>query len=240
MPDAPVRTALVTGSNRGIGLEFVRQLHTRVDRLFATCRRPDEADALQSLAAQDPDTVHVFGLDVADADSIDAAVQTVGADVDTLDLLLNNAGVSGSGSSDRFDDVDFETLMHVFRINAAAPHVMARRFMPLLSRSSGLGRLVNITSQLGSIENAHRGGWHSYRASKAALNMLTRMQSFELSPENVVAIAMHPGWVQTDMGGSNARLTPEDAVSGMLDVIFNLTPDDAGRFFSHDGSELPW
>jgi len=234
--------ALVTGANRGLGLEWVRQLAGRVENLFATCRHPDEADALTRLATRHPSTIDVLALDVANSDAIRAAAERVRTETRSLDLLVNNAGISGGGQRDRFAGVDQDTMMDVFRVNAAGPHLMTKAFADLLrtSAADGEARVVNLTSQLGSIANAQSDTWHSYRASKAALNMCTRLQAAALQDDGVIAVAMHPGWVRTDMGGSNARLSTEESVASMLDVVGDLTLDDTGRFLNYDGRELSW
>jgi NAD(P)-dependent dehydrogenase (short-subunit alcohol dehydrogenase family) len=243
MTSLSARYALVTGANRGLGLEWTRQLAPTVDRLFATCRSPDEAKALRTAAADHPDTVDVFALDVSDPDAIDRAAAQVERDAGRLDLLVNNAGINGGGTGDSFGSVDDETMMTVLRVNTVAPHLVVQTFADLLragAEAEGQSIVVNVTSQLGSIANANGGGWHSYKASKAALNMCTRLQTGALKSDGVLPVSMHPGWVRTDMGGSNARLSAEESVSGMLDVIDGLTPEDAGRFLAYDGSELPW
>ena len=232
--------AFVTGANRGLGLEWVRQLAGPVDRLFATCRRPDDAAALRELAASHPDTVDVFALDVTDPAAIDAAADRVEGDTGTLDLLLNNAGVSGGGSGDRFGTVDADTMTDVLRVNAVGPHLVTQSFADLLRVAENGATVVNVTSQLGSIARTSGGGWHSYKASKAALNMCTRLQAGAFEDDDVVVVAMHPGWVRTDMGGRTARLSTQEAVSGMLDVLEGLSAADTGRFLAHDGEELPW
>jgi NAD(P)-dependent dehydrogenase (short-subunit alcohol dehydrogenase family) len=247
MSDPTKGIVLVTGSNRGIGLEMVRQLAPVARRVIATCRRPDAADDLHAVAAEHPDTVEIHKLDVTDPAQIDRLQEEVAGAYGALHLLLNNAGVNGGGTSDAFDSVDMETLAHTFRVNAAGPHVMARAFAPLLkagaedSTAGGESVIVNITSQLGSIENTRgRATWQSYRASKAALNMLSRLQANQLRGDGIIVVAMHPGWVQTDMGGSNAAITPESSVRGILDVTTSLSLDDAGQFLTHDGGSLPW
>jgi NAD(P)-dependent dehydrogenase (short-subunit alcohol dehydrogenase family) len=241
MPNRIATHALLTGANRGLGLEWTRRLADRVDRLFATCRRPGEARELNDLADAHPDMIEVFALDVADSDSITAAAERVGTEAGALDLLINNAGINGGGTGDRFGTVDQETMMDVLRVNTAGPHLMTQAFADLLraDETKGDSIVVNVISQLGSIANTNGGGWHSYKASKAALNMCTRLQAGVLDGDAIV-VSMHPGWVRTDMGGSNARLSTEESVTGMLDVIEGLTPTDSGRFLSYDGRELPW
>lgn len=233
---------LVTGANRGLGLEWVRQLADGAERLFATCRRPEEADTLNALAVSHPDTIEVVALDVAEPASRHAAAERVREKAGALDLLVNNAGISGGGERDRFEAVDQETMMEVFRVNAAGPHLMTKAFADLLRKEAvdEPATVVNLTSQLGSIANAKSDTWNSYRASKAALNMCTRLQAAALRGDGIIAVALHPGWVRTDMGGSNARLSPEESVAGMIDVVADLSLEDAGRFLTHDGSEMPW
>jgi len=232
-------TALITGSNRGLGLEWVRQLAGPADRVVAACRRPNDADALADLADQHPNTITVEPLDVTDTGAIDALADHVRRTTDSLDLLVNNAGTNGGGGADRFDTVDAETMTAAYRVNAVGPHLVTRALAPLLRAGAG-GTVANVTSQLGSIARTSGGGWHSYKASKAALNMCTRLQAAELKGDGMIVVALHPGWVRTDMGGAEARLSTEESVAGMLEVIGALTPDDAGRFLAYDGEELPW
>lgn len=234
--------ALVTGANRGLGLEWVRQLADSVKSVFATCRRPGAAEELNRLATSRPDTIEVLSLDVTEPSAIESAVERVQHQTGALDLLVNNGGISGGGTGDRFGTVEAETMTQVLRTNAVGPHLMTQAFADLLragAQADG-ATVVNITSQLGSISRTSGGGWHSYKASKAALNMCTRLQAAELEGNDVKVVAMHPGWVRTDMGGSNARLSTEESVSGMIEVVKNLTREDAGRFLAYDGEELPW
>jgi NAD(P)-dependent dehydrogenase (short-subunit alcohol dehydrogenase family) len=217
-------------------------LADRVERLFATCRHPDEAGTLNQIAERYPDTIQVVPLDVTDPDAISTAARHVANDSGALDLLVNNAGINGGGTSDRFGSVEAETMTQVLRVNTVGPHLITQAFADLLRTGAEDGRVtvVNVTSQLGSIARTSGGGWHSYKASKAALNMCTRLQAAELKGDGVIVLAMHPGWVRTDMGGSNARLSTEESVAGMLDVLSTVSPDDAGRFLAHDGQELSW
>ncbi len=208
------RHVLLTGANRGLGLEWVRQLADRVEHLFATCRRPDDAQELGRLADAHPETVTVFPLDVVEPEAITAAVERVEEKTGALDLLINNAGINGGGTSDRFGTVDADTMTQVLRVNTVGPHLMTQAFADVLQTGGEGAVVVNITSQLGSISRTSGGGWHSYKASKAALNMCTRLQAAELEDGGVIVVAMHPGWVRTDMGGSNARLSTEKICVG--------------------------
>lgn len=237
----PNQTALVTGANRGLGLEFVHQLARRGDHVFAACRTPDDADSLRAFAGEHPEQVEVVRLDVAEAASIEKAVAEVKKKTDRLDLLLSNAGVDGGAGKDRFGAFDMERMMQALRINAAGPAILAQAALPLLEAAEDGAKLVHVTSELGSIENTRgAGGWRSYRMSKAALNMLTRCLAHDLKSSGVLAVALHPGWVQTDMGGKNAAITPEESVEGMLRVIGGLGEGDRGAFLAWDGARLPW
>lgn len=237
-------TVLLTGANRGLGREFTRQLVQRGARVVATCRRPRAATSLQALAEAHPDRVLPIRLDVADPASIDDAIRWLEAHVEQIDLLINNAGIHGGGGTDRWGALDQETLIRVFRVNAAGPALLVQRATALLAAAEDRTHpptVVNVTSQLGSIaEVSGRAAWYSYRASKAALNMLTRLMAFELKHKGIIAVALHPGWVQTDMGGPHADLTPAESVAGMLAVIESLTPDDSGTLRTWDGGTLPW
>jgi NAD(P)-dependent dehydrogenase (short-subunit alcohol dehydrogenase family) len=237
-------SALVTGSNRGIGLALARQLAPAVDHLVATCRRPDDAGALRALADAH-DGVHVVALDVSDPASIDDAVAYVEDAIGRLSLLVNNAGIAGGKGNDRFGTLDADRMATVLRVNTVGPTLLAQRAADVLAAAAEAedapAKVVNITSQLGSIARVGgSSGWLSYRASKAALNMLTACMAYDLKPRGVVAVAVHPGWVRTDMGGSSAAVAPEDAATGILRVADALTPADAGRFLTFEGDEMPW
>lgn len=232
-------TALVTGANRGLGLEFVRQLAGRGDRVLAACRRPGEAGDLRALADEHAGRVTLLQLDVADEGSIHEALKTAACAVDALSLLINNAGISGEGRQSSFGKLSQEEMLRVFRINAAGPMLVTQAARALLKAAQG-AIVANITSGLGSIENTANGSWHSYRASKAALNMLTRCMAADLREHGIIAVALSPGWVQTDMGGAHADLAPEVSIRGMLEVLGGLSMRDSGGFRSHKGSEMPW
>lgn len=225
------RTVLITGANRGIGLEFAKQLHAAGWKVIATAREPDKADDLKSLGKE----VRLEALDVASGESVAALVKRLKDQ--PIDLLINNAGVSSAGS--RLPDIKMEDFEHVIEVNAIGPVRVTQALLPSLK--SGKGKLiVNITSGLGSIEQNRGGGQYGYRESKAALNMFTRSIAAELKRDGFICIAIHPGWVQTDMGGPRATLTPEQSITGMRKVIDGLKPEDSGKFWSYDGTNLPW
>jgi len=230
--------SFVTGANRGLGLEFVRQLLGRGDRVVATCRHPGKATALNTLAGEHPGRLHVLPLDVADPRAI-AELQRelllLADDGDRLDLLVNGAGVLHSG--ERFGSVSAVNLDDSFRTNTMGPFLLTQALAPRLADGA---RVANITSQLGSIANTTRFGTPSYDISKAAQNMATALLAAALRERGILVVALHPGWVQTDMGGSGANVTPADSVAGLLRVIGGLKPADSGRFLDWRGQSLPW
>ena len=229
---------LITGANRGLGLEFVRQLLARGDAVTACCRAPAEAAELRTLGQNGGDRFKTLALDVTDADAI---AQLPGQLPSTLsvDVVINNAGVAAG--HENFGHFDAATMERVLRINSVAPMLVAQALAPLLEKSGTDPKIICITSQLGSITNADGLSFGlSYGMSKAALNMGVKKLSPELARRGIAIIALHPGWVQTDMGGKNATLKPEQSIGGMLKVIDTLTTDDNGRFLTYAGAELPW
>lgn len=222
-------TFLVTGANRGIGLEFARQLSVRGDRILATARDVDKAVDVARLSHQ------VIPLDVADAASIEALSEHIKDQ--PIDVLVNNAGVSsGIKSVERLTGAE---LQRVFMINAFGPMLVTKAVLKNL-RAGGRKVVFNITSQLGSISGNRGGSSYAYRGSKAALNQLTVSLAHELRGDGFTCVVAHPGWVRTDMGGPNATLTPEQSVSGLLKVIDGLKPEDTGKFYNYDGKTLAW
>ena len=244
------RTALVTGANRGIGLEFVRQLLARGDHVVAACRHPGKASALNTLAGEHPGRLHVLPLDVADAKSRASLLHDlplVLGDDGRIDLLLNNAGVLHSG--ERFGHVEQAMLDDSLRTNAIGPFLLAQALVPLLcdvapghADDTGSPRTViaNISSQLGSIANTTRFGTPSYAISKAAQNMASVLLARALAERGILVLALHPGWVQTEMGGAQAQVAPADAVAGLLQVIDAATPTQSGTFLDWRGASQPW
>ena len=232
---------LITGSNRGIGLELVRQYINRNDtQVFATCRTPDEAKELQQLAQQHPDRLHIIALEVTDANSITASVAAVSTKTDALDLLINNAAINPSTDRERtFGKLDAEAMLHVLNVNAVAPIVVAQAYADLLRKGNN-PRVVQMSSGAGSLEQQANSRSYTYQASKAALNMFSRCLANSLADDDMITIMLNPGWVVTDMGGPNANLQPEESVAGILNVVDNLTAADNNTFLQWDGATLPW
>jgi NAD(P)-dependent dehydrogenase (short-subunit alcohol dehydrogenase family) len=229
------RHCLVTGANRGLGLEFVRQLLARGDHVIATCRHPGKATVLNPLAGEYPGRLHVLPLDVGDPKSIAELARELPLVCETLDLLVNSAGVLHSG--ERFGSLGAANLDDSFRINARGPLLLVQALAPTLVDGA---RIANITSELGSIAGLARFGTPSYNISKAAQNMATALLAKALATRSIIVLALHPGWVQTDMGGSEAPLTPTQSVHGLLQVIDGATLQSSGRFFDWRGETMEW
>ena len=222
-------TWLVTGANRGIGLEMVRQLVARGDTAIATARRPDDAAALRDLG------VKLLPLDVADGASVRRMRELLG---DTpIDVLVNNAGVGGPGRS--IADLDVDAVRATLEVNTLGPIRVTQALLPNLRAGSGK-KIAHVTSLMGSIADNGSGGAYGYRASKAALNMFNKNLSLELGREGFICVVLNPGWVKTDLGGERAPTAVDDSVRGLLRVIDQVVADDNGTFINHDGRRLPW
>ncbi len=234
---------MVTGASAGIGLEIVRQAAARGDRVIAASRQG--SPALRKLAGAHPDRVLELTLDPGSQESVIAARADLDGRVEAIDILINNAGVYSRWSrhwdpdATLFDTVTQEELVDTFRINAAGPMLVIEHFLNLV-RASRRGRILNLSSLVGSVSQKTSGGDYAYAASKAALNIMTRALAAELAPEGITVIALTPGWGRTEMGGSEATLSPAESVRGILSVAARLTPKDAGRFLDYQGEEQPW
>lgn len=221
------KTVVITGANRGLGLEFARQLHAAGANVIGTARRPEAADDLKALG------VRVEQLDVTDPESVANLKAAIGDA--PVDALLNNAGIFPSRVGvEQADPADYA---RVYDVNVIGPLRVTQALLPNL-RAGERKLIMNMSSGLGSISSNGRGGSAGYRESKSALNMMTKSMAAEF--DGFICIAMSPGWVRTDMGGPNANLSPEQSVSGMLGVLAAATVDDSGSYFTYDGQELGW
>jgi NAD(P)-dependent dehydrogenase (short-subunit alcohol dehydrogenase family) len=239
-----MKSILITGGSRGIGLEFVRQYLEKGDRVVAGSRNPDKSEELGRLKAQYGNHLLIYPLDVSDQKSRQQFFNQVSSQIDKLDILINNAGIaSGTGEFRyQFGELDQGDLCRTLMVNAVSQLMMTEIFFPLLNQS--LSSIVaNISSNSGSIAQKKGGGatGYGYSASKAALNMFTKMLSHQLQEFGVTVNSFHPGWVRTTMlYCKNAPLEPAESISGMIRVIDSLGPGDTGKFLDWQGNELPW
>uniref|UniRef100_UPI00398EC254 C-signal-like isoform X2 n=1 Tax=Pristiophorus japonicus TaxID=55135 RepID=UPI00398EC254 len=255
MADLKAETVLITGANRGIGLEIVKQLVSSKSppaRIFATCRQPSAAQELQKLSAEHC-AVQVIELDVSDPASIKCAAEAVEATICTtgLNLLINNAGINSFAI---LETLTAEEMMAAYKTNVVGPLLVTKAFLPSLKKaaqaldmegmSCNRAAVINITSLVGSIElsreNFLRAPMYPYRISKAALNMASLCLSEDLKQYQILCTAIHPGWVQTDMGTMKAPLTVTYSVSSVLKVLASLSQNDAGKYLDWEGKAIPW
>ncbi len=235
-------TLLVSGANRGLGLELVRQYEADGWRIHAGCRDPEAAEELSALAAQSTGRVSIHALDVSDFAAIDALAGTLRGE--PIDVVVNNAGIYAPAAAQRdsggqaLDDMDFGFWQTALRVNTLAPFKMAQAFRGHLAASQQR-KLVTISSGMGSVELAEEG-FYAYRSSKAAVNMVMAILARELAPDRIIVGVFSPGWVRTRMGGPTANLSVEESISGLREQIARLTLEDSGQFRRHDGSSLPW
>lgn len=231
-----MKTICITGANRGIGLEFVKQYLHDGYRVLATCRNPNKAAALSALKNEGP--LSIVAMDVNRADQVNAAAAQWRDE--KIDVLINNAGVYGprGGFDAGKGEAAFEEWEAVLRTNSLAPMRVAYAFQSQVAASNGT--MAFITSKMGSITDNTSGGAVIYRTSKAALNMAVKSLSIDLAPRGITCVLFHPGWVLTDMGGPNALIDAETSVGGMRATIAKLSNADRGKFFNYDGGEIPW
>lgn len=245
----PYKSIFVTGANRGIGLEFIKQFLCLDDppkKIFATYRSLERSPELQKLAAVHSN-VHLIELDMNDLEKVSRVFSEVEEKLEGqgMDLLINNAGVMDRST---LDQVTAEGMMNVYSVNVVAPLMITKAFLPLLRRAASQRSsqestkplIVNISSGVASITDNTWSTMYPYRSSKAALNMVTKSLSVDLVEDGIMAVALHPGWVKTEMGGSNATLTVEQSVQGLMTVLASIDHSKNGGFFDFSGRARPW
>lgn len=226
-------TVLITGANRGLGLEFTKQYAVDGWHVLACCRDPISASELNALV-KTHSNIQVHQLDLANFDQIEslaAALKNV-----AIDLLINNAGIYPEST---VDDLDAEAWLTGFKINSIAPLKVAQAFTPHVAKSQ-LKKIATLSSKMGSIDDNTSGGSYMYRSTKTAVNMVMKSLSIDLQPKGIAVITLHPGWVQTDMGGANALINTQTSIAGLRKVIGNLSLNNTGRFVAYDGQAIGW
>ena len=226
---------LITGANRGIGLELARGYAAAGDRVFACCRSPEGADKLGDLARSSGGRVSVLGMDVGDGDSIAAAAKAVGGA--PIDILINNAGVLG-GHPQTLESIDFDAWMDALRVMVVGPFRVIQTFLPNL-KAAAAPKVMTVTSQLAA-STWPLGGTYAYASAKAGVNKVMQIMALDLKGDNIAVAMIHPGWVKTDMGGPGADLTPEESAAGIRKVIANLGSESSGKFYKWNGDIHPW
>ena len=229
-------STLITGANRGLGLEFTRQYAAEGWKVYAACRDPRSASELRRLADTCDHNIRVIGLDVTDLASVKSAAARL--DGQAIDLLLNNAGIGGARGQ-TVGNIDYKEWAKVLDVNTIGPMRVSEAFVDHVARSKRK-LIVTLTSGMGSIADNTSGGSIAYRTSKAAVNMVTRSLAIDLAPLGITCVVVNPGWVLTDMGGPHATMTSAESVKRLRDLIETLGPAQSGKFFNHDGHEYPW
>lgn len=248
------RSVLITGCNRGLGLEFVKQfvrLNKAPECIFAACRNPLQAEELNALADQHRN-VHILEIDVGDHSTIDSAAKEVSEFVgdDGLNVLINNAGQMQHMET-KIKNMKVENLRRLLEVNTVGPTIMTQTFLPLIRKASlkqkkskdmsvSRAAILNMTGILASFDQNTMGGSYSYRLSKVAMNMLTKNLSVELKRDGILAVNLHPGWVRTDLGGKTAPIDVTESISGLMKLLPTLTNQHNGTFQQWDGTSLKY
>lgn len=225
-------TVLITGANRGLGLEFVKQYAIDNYEVIACARKLNKKDSLHKLQ-ESYKNISIFALDIQNFTSIDQLAKTLKK---PIDILINNAGVYPDSS---IDHIDYDAWLDAFKINTLAAFKMTKAFLPHLKKGD-LKKVASLTSKMGSIDDNSGGGEYLYRSSKTALNMVMKSLSIDLKPYDLSLITLHPGWVRTDMGGPNGLIDADESVAGMKRQIDKLSVKTTGQFIAYDGKKIPW
>lgn len=228
-----METVVITGANRGIGLGLVQVFLANKARVIAACRHPQQAQALHQLASNS--ALEILPLDVADEASITGFIASLAGR--PIDVLVNNAGTLG-GAQQSVSSMDFDAWAQAFAVNTIAPFRLTVGLLANLKRSPR-PRVISVSSQMGALDGEGTG-YYAYRSSKAALNKVMRGLAAELEPAGVLVCTLHPGWVQTDMGGANAAITVTQSAQGIYTLIDSLTAAKSGRVLTYEGVQIPW
>ncbi len=229
-------TVLITGASRGIGLALASELARRGWRVMAGVRDPAGAHGLYAAAqSAAPGSIEIVPLDVCSDQSVRSAAEEAASQLRAIDVLVNNAGVLPEEGNETLEELPLERFAEAFAVNVVGVARVTRAFLPLLTAAPH-PRVVNISSRAGSVSQKEDSRHYCYSASKAALNMLTRAMAAELRPRGVTVVAVTPGWVKTEMGGSQAPLTVAESAVSLAATIDRVTPGDAGRFLDRDGN----
>ena len=232
---------LITGASRGLGLEFTKQYLERGEFVIATCRQPEEAEELKVLKKAFRENLTIEQLDVISEKSRKDLYRRLSDKSFKVNLLINNAGIIAGNEKEGlpFGELHKEDFSKVYQVNSVSPILISEKFLPLLKDEIN-SKIVNISSMSGSIANRTRSGGYAYSSSKSDLNMMTKTLSNELKEMNIIVVAIHPGWVKTDMGGKNAPLELVSSITCIINVIDSLSMTDTGKFLDWQKNEVQW
>ena len=226
-------TVLITGANRGLGYEFVKQYSENGFEVLACCRNKNNAKELEELA-ENSNKIKVYELDVGNIKAIKSLSQQL--QNEKIDVLINNAGIYRSST---VGNINYDEWIESFKVNAIAPYQMVENFLNQIINSD-LKRVISITSKMGSIDDNTSGGSYIYRSSKTALNSMMRCLTHDLKNQGVATLTLHPGWVRTDMGGPGGWIDSFESVQGMIKQINKLTIDNSGKYLDYAGKSINW
>lgn len=227
-------TIVITGGSRGIGFELAKQAAKKGARVICGVRNPQKADDLKSALGVRGE---VLELDVSKDDSVRAFADQLRTRIKSIDILINNAGVYLDVPNSSLENLDSSMVLETLNTNSVGPMRVTQALLPFL-KSAAAPKVATISSLMGSLADNKAGGAFAYRMSKTAVNMFVK--TFAADESGVIAIALHPGWVKTEMGGPGAPLEPAKSAEGLWTVIETCTAGDSGKFFNHAGRELPW
>lgn len=238
-----METVVVTGANRGMGLEFCRQYLGRGARVFAGYRNPNSTGKLEELKKAHGERLFLIPLDVGDEDSIRQSAKLVANHTDTMDVLVNNAGLGGisrdDGKQERLGTFHFDDAWVVLRTMAVGPLLMAQEYLEMMKKS-GHAKIGNVTSGYGSISGNTNCSPYYYSAAKTAMHQFMRSLAADVKKWNISTVLLDPGWVQTDMGGPNAPLPVDQSIGGMIKIMDGLSVGNTGQFIKWDGTPMAW
>jgi len=237
-----MKTILITGGSRGLGLEFTKQYLKEGYQVIAASRNALESVELKELKEDYDNQLEIFQLDVSNEESRNRLYQEIAKKVKKIDILINNAGIASGNEKFRykFGELNQEDLCRSFLVNSVAQLMITEKFFPLLNKGNQ-SIVVNISSDSGSITRKKYPGSYGYSSSKTALNMITKILSIELKESDIIVVSLHPGWVKTTMiYTEKAPLETEESISGIIQVIESLGLKDSGKFFDWKGNEMPW
>ncbi|MCK6609566.1 MAG: SDR family oxidoreductase [Bacteroidia bacterium] len=242
-----MKTALVTGASKGMGLEWCRQLGQNGYLVFLSARSQDQAETAAARLRQEGIDCIGIVLDSGNEESILLAAEIIQEHCMALDLLVNNAGINPKDYPDKekmascfkLESLNADAVLEVMKVNSLGPLLVVKHMLPLL-KNSPEPKVLQISSWLGSVSQVQFGGHYGYAGSKNLLNMLNKLMANELKQDGIISVCVNPGWVQTDMGGSKANFTIQEAVSNMLSLVSILKPEDSGKFLNYDGEIHPW
>jgi NAD(P)-dependent dehydrogenase (short-subunit alcohol dehydrogenase family) len=230
------KTILITGSNRGLGLELARQYAAAGWRVLACCRDPEGAVELRKIAVECGERVAVHALDVTDSERIGSLAGELNEEA--IDILFNNAGIGG-GDHQSLGRIDTARWLEAFQVNCIAPLKIAEAFVEHVARSQ-CRIIATMGTRMGSLADNSSGSHYIYRTTKAGGHMVAKSLSLDLREKGIISVILHPGWVRTGIGGSSAPLTPAESVAGLRRVLVSLTMEDSGKFLDYRGQEVPW